>query len=160
MKPPQPLLPHQCEMWFALLCISFSEHEKHTMPKRMETDIQIIKHYVHSQETTVDYDRSWHSINKKKKFSKFQISRLSQRGKTAASGQPASSLGLTLPFNYSLWTLDLNSLRWLSGYSDFLSQCLRNNIISKLVSKMNKILNLDPAASLRMPKDPVLSALV
>lgn len=58
MKPPQPLLPHQCEMWFALLRISFSEHEKHTMPKRMETDIQIIKHYVHSQETTVDYDRS------------------------------------------------------------------------------------------------------
>lgn len=72
MKPPQPLLQHQCEMWFALLCIPFPEYEKQMMPKRVKTDLQIIKWYVYSQETTVDYDRSRQYLKKKKKFSKFQ----------------------------------------------------------------------------------------
>ena len=75
-----------------------------------------------------------------------------------ATSQPPRSH--TTPQPHSLWTLDLNSLWWLNGHSGFLSQCFRNNIISKLAFKNEQNLKVRPTPSVRMPKYPVLSALV
>lgn len=91
------------------------------------------------QETTGDSDRSWHTVKTKVWLASAINKQAVPKREDSSIRTTSGSLGFTLCVNHPL-----KSSLWLDGLSDFLSQCLRNNIISNSPSKVNKICSWDP----------------